>query len=302
MFVYVWTASQSDRSYQREVFFVTPGPIQTQPFLMNTSAGTSAAGSQSGPESPIGKKPSGDSISICLPSDPFKATYTNGVNGKGKSRHHDSPEDARAEASRLYAKASSLDNEYCSLGAVVLADYKKAAAAGSPEAMLALGKAHKFGFLGLPRDEEGHETIQYLRPAAEAGNPEAQALYGRMHEQGSGGLPKSDEEARRWYEEAAKVGNGGGEYYLAGLQRYGHGGLAPDLGKAIELLTRADMHGVPEAKTYLLALKLELNALSKNTATAKSSRFQRMKLAISPTRFMSPTKGTTPTEITHPIR
>lgn len=81
---------------------------------------------------------------------------------------------------------------------------RMAADQGLPEAAYSYGLIVYFGDHGQTQDYQ--VAAAYLRIAADAGNPEARNILGAIHENGQG-VPIHEEEARRWYRQAAYQGH-----------------------------------------------------------------------------------------------
>lgn len=76
--------------------------------------------------------------------------------------------------------------------------YEQAAASGSTEAMVSLGKA-------FSRDEKRREATRWFKKAATAGDPDGMFFYGGALYYGEG-VRMDKERAKRWITQAAELG------------------------------------------------------------------------------------------------
>jgi TPR repeat protein len=116
---------------------------------------------------------------------------------------------AQVEAADRYAKGRGVGKDL--KAAVEL--YAKAAAQGSGDACMALGKLH-LGGAGLPKNST--EAAKWFRMAADQGNAAAQCQMARMHLAGAG-VPKDNVEACMWAKVAAAQGEPQSQRILAFL-------------------------------------------------------------------------------------
>jgi len=147
----------------------------------------------------------------------------------------------------LYEQALKMRS--AGLGPAYLALLQKAAAAGSPRAMVDLGEAYRDGD-GVTKDE--NEAAHWFRRAADTGNAVGMVFLGSMYQEGAG-VEKNDTEAVKWFQKAADRGNVAGIYHLA--MKYERGeGVARNIEKAVELYQKAADMGNVEAGRRLRQL------------------------------------------------
>jgi uncharacterized protein len=91
--------------------------------------------------------------------------------------------------------------------------YRKAADRGYPQGMTSLGYAYRIG-VGVPKDDA--EAMRWFKKAADAGNAPAMVNLGAMYERGAG-VPKDEAEAIRWYQKAAGLGDASAKANLSRL-------------------------------------------------------------------------------------
>jgi TPR repeat protein len=104
---------------------------------------------------------------------------------------------------------------------------------------------------GVPEDED--KALQWARRSADQGNLDAMYFIGNMYVFGDR-LPKSvqdpDQEAARWYFEAARKGHAEAEYGL-GLLFLAGKGVVQDQEEAMRWIRSAADHGHSGAKSFL---------------------------------------------------
>ena len=101
-----------------------------------------------------------------------------------------------------------------------IADLRRKADQGDPEAQFGLGLAYSLGH-GVPQDyakarqwyekaaAQGYTDAHVgLKMLADQGDPEAQFGLGLVYANGLYGVPQDFVKARQWYERAAAQGNG----------------------------------------------------------------------------------------------
>jgi serine/threonine protein kinase len=147
----------------------------------------------------------------------------------------------------LYEQALKMRS--AGLGPAYLALLQKAAAAGSPRAMVDLGECYRDGD-GVTRDE--NEAAHWFRRAADTGNAFGMVFLGTMYQDGAG-VEKNDAEAVKWFQKAADRGNSAGLYHLATKYERGEG-VARSVEKAVELYQKAADMGNVEAGRRLRLL------------------------------------------------
>lgn len=126
---------------------------------------------------------------------------------------------------------------------------RQAAEGGSVLHQVMMGVAHEIGIL-LPVDHG--EAARWYEMAAKRGNGEAARRLGTMVRRGDG-READPAGAARWYAVGAKKGDSLSMQYLAAMLARGEG-VAPDPGKAIGLLDRAATKGQAYEK-YLIGLR-----------------------------------------------
>jgi TPR repeat protein len=123
--------------------------------------------------------------------------------------------------------------------------YELAAERGDAAAANALGYSHLRGRPGETIDPE--LALYWLTFAAKSGFPRAYSNLGWIYSGEWGPLyPRSDDEARRWFERAAKEGDGTGFLGLATLELNATNPV-PDLAKARDWLLKAVDLNIPNA-------------------------------------------------------
>jgi serine/threonine protein kinase len=147
----------------------------------------------------------------------------------------------------LYEQALKMRS--AGLGPAYLAVLQKAAAAGSPRAMVDLGELYRDGD-GVTKDE--NEAAHWFRRAADTGNAVGMVFLGVMYQNGAG-VEKDDSEAVKWFQKAADRGNSAGIYHLAIKYERGEG-VARNVEKAVELYQKAADMGNVEAGRRLRLL------------------------------------------------
>jgi TPR repeat protein len=139
--------------------------------------------------------------------------------------------------------------------AQALAWYGKAAQAGQPDAMLALGQFYHEG-RGVGRDLA--EAASWYRQAAHAGVAVAQYNLAVMLAAGDG-VPQDLGEAAAWYQRAAAQGHGRAQFNLAVLLAQGQGGPA-DVEQAYKWFSLAGLAGIDSAQGQAAALAARMSA------------------------------------------
>jgi TPR repeat protein len=94
--------------------------------------------------------------------------------------------------------------------------YLKAAKAGRKVAAYNLGNCYKNG-RGVPRDIK--KAIYWYERSAEKGYRDAMRAMGKIYYHGRGGIKRDDAQARRWFEQAAKLNDPQAKKYLAKMDR-----------------------------------------------------------------------------------
>ena len=102
-----------------------------------------------------------------------------------------------------------------------LAEIRRRAEQGDPEAQYQLGLRHTIG-LGVPQDAA--ESIRWYRLAAEQGLADAQVILADRHARGEG-VPQDDAEAVRWFRLAADQGHAIAQFNLGVMYANGDGVL-----------------------------------------------------------------------------
>lgn len=116
---------------------------------------------------------------------------------------------------------------------------KKAADAGSPDAMNELGVIYEDGTDGVEANLE--QGVQWYRRGAEAGSDDAMENLGVAYLSGNG-VPCDVNEARKWLERAAENGSAFAECSLG--SRFASGDFGePDMDEAVKWWERAAEHG-----------------------------------------------------------
>lgn len=104
---------------------------------------------------------------------------------------------------------------------------------------------------GVPEDED--KALEWARRSADQGNTDAMYFIGNMYVFGDK-LPKTvqdpDQEAARWYFEAARRGHPEAEYGL-GLLFLAGKGVVQDQEEALRWIRSAAEHGHPGARSFL---------------------------------------------------
>jgi uncharacterized protein len=155
-----------------------------------------------------------------------------------------SPNDARIayQLARALAKAGGAEAEVVELR-------RKAAEAGNPPAMAALGYAYRIGS-GAPKDEAA--AARWYRKAADRGYPQGMTSLGYAYRIGAG-VPKDDAEALRWFKKAADAGNAPAMLNLGAMYERG-AGVPRDEAEAIRWYQKAAGLGDASAKANLARL------------------------------------------------
>lgn len=124
------------------------------------------------------------------------------------------------------------------------------AEAGDAVAQEKLGVMYFYG-RGVPEDEA--RALQWARRSADQGNLDAMFFIGNMYVFGDQ-VPKTvsdpDQEAARWYFEAARRGHAEAEYGL-GLLFLAGKGVVQDQEEAMKWIRLAAEHGHPGARSFL---------------------------------------------------
>ena len=199
----------------------------------------------------------------------------------------DRSSDGQSEAESLYEEALKLDGPQSTAADLSAAAtlYRRAADAGLPAAMYALGRSYDKG-RGLERNLS--QAAQWYRAAADKGHPGAMASLGTMYEFGEGapldlagafrlyrqgaelgdtnamtslgflyaagkGVAVNLPEARRWYQQAAERGQPRAMFNLALMLLRGEGGPS-DSTQAVQLLQTAGSRGHAGALRELVTL------------------------------------------------
>lgn len=128
--------------------------------------------------------------------------------------------------------------------------FRKAAAAGSADAMSALGVVYEEGSCGLTT-KDPVQAIEWYKKSAEAGDSFGMLMLGGAYEMQLGGLPKDLNKAIFWYGQAASRGNAAAMTGLARIFERGGADVEkkPDL--AIEWYRRAAQKGDSTAQAAL---------------------------------------------------
>jgi TPR repeat protein len=155
-----------------------------------------------------------------------------------------SPNDSRVayQLARALAKAGGAEAEVIELR-------RKAAEAGSPPAMAALGYVYRTGS-GAPKDEAA--AARWYRKAADRGYPQGMTSLGYAYRIGAG-VPKDDAEALRWFKKAADAGNAPAMLNLGAMYERG-AGVQKDEAEAIRWYQKAADLGDASARTNLSRL------------------------------------------------
>jgi hypothetical protein len=143
--------------------------------------------------------------------------------------------------------------------------YEKAAAAGSPSAMINLGYLYEAGY-GVPQDYAA--ARMWYEKAAAAGKPNAMTNVGNLYYSGRG-VPQDYAEARKWYEKAAAAGDpraltGLGNLYYSGA------GVPKDYVAARQWYEKAAAAGSAAAMTGLGNLYYNGNGVPKDYDEART--------------------------------
>ena len=101
---------------------------------------------------------------------------------------------------------------------------RELAAAGVPVGMFLLARSHQYG-RGIAKSDQ--EAVRWYRDAAERGNASAMANLGYMYDVGAG-VRNDDAEAVRWYRLAAEAGNPLAMENLGLFYKAGRGGARDD--------------------------------------------------------------------------
>jgi len=123
-----------------------------------------------------------------------------------------------------------------------VAQLQSKADAGDASAQLALGRAYQDGN-GVPQNDE--QAAKWYRQAATQGNAQAQNNLGTMYRSGSG-VEKNKEEAVNWYRKAAKQGYASAIFNLA-TAYYNGDGVLSDTFRAYDWFLLAHEAGSPSA-------------------------------------------------------
>lgn len=124
--------------------------------------------------------------------------------------------------------------------------YEQAAADGSDDAALSLGKMY-FDGKGVPEDDK--LAVSWYRKAAEYGNAAAEAALGWMYGEGRG-VSKDPIVALQWYRKAAEQGDGNSEATVGDAYEHGFG-VPQDQRQAAQWFQKAAEAGIPYAQTEL---------------------------------------------------
>jgi len=127
-----------------------------------------------------------------------------------------------------------------------LATWRTRAAQGDAEALNALGNAHALG-QGVPRDD--NEALRYYQEAAKSGYAPACFNLGLIYELGRG-VPRNEAEAARWYRQAAAQNHPRAALQLAVLLEDGRG-VTRNEPEAARLYRIAAEQGIGAAQTSL---------------------------------------------------
>jgi hypothetical protein len=152
-----------------------------------------------------------------------------------------------------------------------LAEVRRAAEQGKPEAQLELGGRYRFGRGGVTTDYE--QSLVWYKKAAAQGDAGAQFFVGVMCAQGKG-VPKDYTQAVMWYKRAAGQGDGDAQFNLGVMYANGNGvpqnvinayawfSLAADqgVGNALELRDRIAHRFTSRERGQAQALAIELQA------------------------------------------
>ena len=191
--------------------------------------------------------------------------------------------EAEAEAAGEEADSSVADGEGAEAEAKRGIDsYRRAAAAGDPRAMLAVGEAYMGAREG--REIDYPTALSWLERAADAGLPGAMTRIGELHARGRLGPPDA-RVANDWYRRAAALGEGLAMYHLANAHFRGDG-AARDYAGALDWLRRsaetgfihavyelAELYdtGLEDGETVILEPDLERSAAGYREAAAQGN-------------------------------
>lgn len=148
--------------------------------------------------------------------------------------------------------------------------FKAAQKEGNVNATSALGTLHYFG-AGVELDTS--KAAELYLDAARKGSADAQMRYGVMLSLGQGGLKRNQAEALRWFDLAAKRGNGAaalnlGYAYLKGI------GTEESATKAYIFLSAAIAAGRDEqARPFLSELNEKLEGINRTLLNEQATRF-----------------------------
>lgn len=120
------------------------------------------------------------------------------------------------------------------------------------------------------RKKDYFNAVRLLMPLAQAGNPQAQLQMGDLYYHGHG-VKESDDEALRWYEQAAKQGLAQAQFQAGNMYAYGLGVAGNDLEvdrKAALYYFEAARQGHREAQYGLAILILAGKGVERDDAEA----------------------------------
>jgi uncharacterized protein len=159
-------------------------------------------------------------------------------------------------------EANELRRRGDSTAAILL--FRKAAEAGSEEAMTSLGLAFLHGEGTIVQPDSG---VKWLREAASKGDPRGMNELGTAYLRGQAGPRDLDFWAAHWYKKAADEGYGEAMLNLGNLYREGRG-VSQDSGLAMEYYEKAAGAGLVDAMVEAGFMYEEGGAVSPNKGQA----------------------------------
>ncbi|NNM88919.1 MAG: hypothetical protein HKL95_10425 [Phycisphaerae bacterium] len=143
--------------------------------------------------------------------------------------------------------------------------FKKAAAAGSGDAMAAMGGIY-FEGLGIGGGQHYRAAMQWFRRAAAAGCGDAMAAIGWLYADGFG-VPRNDQTAMRWFRRGVATGSGRAMLAAGWFREHGRAGRIHDK-KALHWYKKAYAVGCADAADCIGNLYQRGKGVRKNASTA----------------------------------